>query len=130
MAQDCSAYGMDHHHPEAESEVSTRERSVGRGRPVPVRWLVGLLQPCAFLAEQRERVGDRHGQVGQVVRYGTGQHEVLLLLGRGCSTQQIAETLSLSRETVRNHIRGVLRALRVNSRLGALVEGRRRGLLD
>jgi len=58
------------------------------------------------------------------------QHEVLLLLARGGSTKQIAETLSLSRETVRNHIRGILRALRVNSRIGALVEGRRRGLID
>jgi len=58
------------------------------------------------------------------------QHEVLLLLARGGSTNQIAETLSLSRETVRNHIRGILRALRVNSRIGALVEGRRRGLID
>lgn len=58
------------------------------------------------------------------------QHEVLLLLARGYSTKQIAETLSLSRETVRNHVRGLLRALRVNSRLGALVEGRRRGLID
>jgi len=58
------------------------------------------------------------------------QHEVLRLLARGCSTKQIAEMLSLSRETVRNHIRGLLRALRVNSRIGALVEGRRRGLID
>jgi PAS domain S-box-containing protein len=58
------------------------------------------------------------------------QYEVLRLLARGCSTQQIAQTLSLSRETVRNHIRGVLRALRVNSRIGALVEARRRGLID
>lgn len=58
------------------------------------------------------------------------QHEVLLLLARGYSTKQIAESLSLSRETVRNHIRGLLSALQVNSRVGALVEGRRRGLID
>jgi PAS domain S-box-containing protein len=58
------------------------------------------------------------------------QHEVLLLLAEGFSTNQVAERLSLSRETVRNHIRGLLGALHVNSRLGALVEGRRRGLID
>jgi PAS domain S-box-containing protein len=58
------------------------------------------------------------------------QHEVLRLLARGFSTGQIAETLNLSRETVRNHIRGILQALHVNSRIGALVEGRRRGLID
>lgn len=58
------------------------------------------------------------------------QHEMLLLLAQGFSTKQIAERLSLSRETVRNHIRGLLVALHVNSRLGALVEGRRRGLIS
>lgn len=58
------------------------------------------------------------------------QHEVLLLLARGSSTKQIAETLKLSPETVRNHIRDLLRALHVNSRLGALIEGRRCGLID
>ena len=57
------------------------------------------------------------------------QHEILLLLARGYSTKQIAEALSLSRETVRNHIRALLSALHVNSRVGALVEGRRRGLI-
>ena len=58
------------------------------------------------------------------------QHEVLLLLAEGFSTKQMAERLSLSRETVRNHIRGLLGALHVNSRLEALVEGRRRGIID
>jgi DNA-binding CsgD family transcriptional regulator len=58
------------------------------------------------------------------------QYEVLRLLARGSSTVQIAESLGLSRETVRNHIRAVLSALRVNSRIGPLVEGRRRGLID
>jgi PAS domain S-box-containing protein len=58
------------------------------------------------------------------------QYEVLRLLARGYSTAQIAESLGLSRETVRNHIRALLRALRVNSRIAALIEGRRRGLID
>jgi PAS domain S-box-containing protein len=58
------------------------------------------------------------------------QLEVLLLLAQGFSTKQMAEMLSLSRETVRNHIRALLGALHVNSRLGALIEGRRRGLID
>lgn len=58
------------------------------------------------------------------------QYEVLRLLARGHSTAQIAESLGLSRETVRNHIRALLHALRVNSRISALIEGRRRGLID
>ncbi len=39
------------------------------------------------------------------------QLEVLKLLAAGASTSQIQETLQISRETVRNHIRHLLRAL-------------------
>jgi PAS domain S-box-containing protein len=48
------------------------------------------------------------------------QAEVLDLLERGRSTRQIAEDLHLSIETVRNHIRDVLRALGAHSRLEAV----------
>ena len=48
------------------------------------------------------------------------QAEVLRLLEHGRSTHQIAEELHLSRETVRNHIRHILRALGVHSRLEAV----------
>ena len=58
------------------------------------------------------------------------QREVLDLLANGCSTAQIAETLGVARETIRNHVRGLLRALRVNSRLAAIAEARRLGLID
>jgi DNA-binding NarL/FixJ family response regulator len=45
---------------------------------------------------------------------------VLRLLARGHSTDQIADELHLSVETVRNHIRGIFRALDVHSRLEAV----------
>src|SRR5262245_6953168 len=48
------------------------------------------------------------------------QTEVLRLLAEGRSTDQIAEELHLSVETVRNHIRHILRALGVHSRLEAV----------
>ena len=48
------------------------------------------------------------------------QAEVLRLLEQGRSTRQIAAELHLSTETVRNHIRSLLRALGVNSRLEAV----------
>jgi len=48
------------------------------------------------------------------------QTEVLRLLEQGHSTDQIAKELHLSIETVRNHIRGILRALGVHSRLEAV----------
>ena len=48
------------------------------------------------------------------------QVEVLHLLEQGRSTKQIAAELHLSTETVRNHIRRLLRALGVHSRLEAV----------
>jgi PAS domain S-box-containing protein len=53
------------------------------------------------------------------------QTEVLRLLEHGRSTAQIAAELHLSQETVRNHVRHLLRALGVNSRLEAVAVARR-----
>jgi PAS domain S-box-containing protein len=53
------------------------------------------------------------------------QTEVLRLLEHGRSTTQIADELHLSQETVRNHVRHLLRALGVNSRLEAVAVARR-----
>ncbi len=49
------------------------------------------------------------------------QHEVLLMLADGHSTEQLASTLSISQETVRNHVKRVLRSLGARSRLEAVV---------
>lgn len=57
------------------------------------------------------------------------QNEVLELLGEGASTDQIAATLHLSRETVRNYVRQVLRALGAHSRLEAVALAHQEGLL-
>jgi len=53
----------------------------------------------------------------------------LRLLERGHSTDQIAAELYLSTETVRNHIRGVLRALGAHSRLEAVAVAQQRHLV-
>jgi DNA-binding CsgD family transcriptional regulator len=82
-----------------------------------------------------------HGVFGVVQRPGSRlkaaaktpltrrQQEVLDLLASGQSTKQIAATLHLSRETVRNHVRGVLRALGAHSRIEAVAEARQRGII-
>jgi PAS domain S-box-containing protein len=57
------------------------------------------------------------------------QAEVLGLLEHGRSTAQIARELHLSQETVRNHVRHLLRALGVNSRLEAVAAARSHHLL-
>jgi DNA-binding NarL/FixJ family response regulator len=82
-----------------------------------------------------------HGVFGVVQRPGSQlraaaesplthrQEEVLELLASGHSTKQIAAKLHVSRETVRNHVRGVLRALGAHSRIEAVAEARHRGLI-
>jgi PAS domain S-box-containing protein len=52
------------------------------------------------------------------------QAEVLRLLERGRTTEQIADELHLSRETVRNHIRRLLHAVGAHSRLEAVALAR------
>jgi PAS domain S-box-containing protein len=52
------------------------------------------------------------------------QAEVLRLLEQGRSTKQIAQELHLSTETVRNHVRHLLRALGVTTRLEAVAAAR------
>lgn len=57
------------------------------------------------------------------------QKQVLQLLAEGRSTEQIAAELHLSTETVRNHVRHLLKGLGAHSRLEAVVVARRRGLI-
>lgn len=52
------------------------------------------------------------------------QSEVLRMLERGRSTAEIADELHLSRETVRNHVRHLLRAVGAKSRLEAVAVAR------
>jgi DNA-binding CsgD family transcriptional regulator len=57
------------------------------------------------------------------------QTEVLALVASGASTAQIAQMLHLSQETVRNHVRNILRRLGVHSRVEAVAVAYREGLL-
>ena len=63
------------------------------------------------------------------VRLTPRQREVLELVASGHSTSEIAEALTLSRETIRNHLRNVFRGLQVHTRLEAIATARRLGLL-
>jgi PAS domain S-box-containing protein len=57
------------------------------------------------------------------------QAEVLAYLARGLKTDEMAAAMGISTETVRNHVRGLLRALGVHSRLEAVTAARMRGLV-
>ena len=57
------------------------------------------------------------------------QFEILQLIATGTTTAEIAQTLHLSRETVRNHVRAVLVKLNARSRLEAVAIARRDNLV-
>ena len=54
--------------------------------------------------------------------------QVLGLLAEMCSTQEIADELFLSVNTVKTYVRGILRKLYVNRRVDAVRRGRELGL--
>jgi PAS domain S-box-containing protein len=57
------------------------------------------------------------------------QREILELIASGRSTAEIARELILSTETVRNHLRGLLRELHAHTRVEAIATAQRHGLL-
>jgi DNA-binding CsgD family transcriptional regulator len=62
-------------------------------------------------------------------RLSPRERETLTLLAAGCSTEQMAQQMGIAKETVRNHVRGVLSSLDARSRLEAVAKARRVGLL-
>jgi PAS domain S-box-containing protein len=98
----------------------------------------GTRLECEVSGVRLTRGGHVVGVFGQVPQWAVAAHqsaphphltprqaEVLRLLEHGRSTAQIAHELHLSQETVRNHVRHLLRALGVNSRLEAVAVARR-----
>jgi DNA-binding CsgD family transcriptional regulator len=57
------------------------------------------------------------------------QMDVLRHLAAGHSTERIAESLGISTETVRNHVRGILERLDTHSRLEAVIRAHTLGLI-
>lgn len=58
------------------------------------------------------------------------EQEVLLLLAHGLGTGEIADELTISPATTRNHVQRVLDKLKVHSRLEAVAYAYQRGLID
>lgn len=73
---------------------------------------------------------DDDAVVRDVPRLTPRQHETLRLLAAGRSTDEIAGELGVARETARNYIRRLLRALGVRSRLEAVLRAQALGLLE
>ena len=58
------------------------------------------------------------------------EREVLLLLAHALGTEEMAEQLSISPATTRNHVQSILSKLKVHSRLEAVAYAYQQGLID
>lgn len=66
----------------------------------------------------------------QSVQLSSREHEVLLELAQGATTAEIAETLTVSRNTVRTHVRNLLKKLEATNRAEAVARASAFGLLS
>jgi DNA-binding NarL/FixJ family response regulator len=76
------------------------------------------------------KVRENKVSVGQVEKLTSRQLEVLMLLARGYTTREIADSLSISPYTARNHIQLIFQKFHVHTRLEAVAFALRNGLLD
>ena len=67
--------------------------------------------------------------LGREPRLTARQSQILGLIASGLSTSEIAQELTLSTETVRNHLRSVFRELHAHTRVEAIATAQRIGLL-
>ena len=136
--------------PEARENVETQfRRAVERGEPtdfetvfldasgrlrgtraqhLPLRdgdTVVGVL----ILAFDVHRLPSEPLRLKPDPRLTPRQREVLTLIASGLSTGEVAQELTLSPETVRNHLRNAFRELRAHSRVEAVASAQRLGLL-
>ncbi|HXF81723.1 MAG TPA: LuxR C-terminal-related transcriptional regulator [bacterium] len=83
-----------------------------------------VMQAASALSGARAARGGN----GPPVLLSPREMEILRLLARGAGTREIAQSLSISVATVRNHIQQIMTALRAHSRLEAVVKAMQRGL--
>ncbi len=110
------------------------EASLSLSRPLA---LLRLLHPDGMAhsaaAEAAEAAAAASGAVGEPQALSSKllspkEREVLRLLARGCPNKEIAQTLEVSPETVKTHLRNIFVKLRAGSRRHALVRARDLGL--
>jgi PAS domain S-box-containing protein len=106
-----------------QHRVPVRIQSVPLRSQDAVVGVFGAAIPCD------EAEGPKAGLRGGAHHLTARQLEVLQLLAEGLGTAAIGARLGVSDDTVRNHIRAMLRELGVHSRLEAVVEAYRLGIL-
>jgi DNA-binding CsgD family transcriptional regulator len=116
--------------PHAELEVSVARRDGARVRvavsSVPLKNADGAMIGSFGLVQV---LGEIEPSFERAPRLSARERETLTLLAAGYSTAQMAQTMSISKETVRNHVKGLLRSLGARSRVEAVARARGVGLI-
>jgi DNA-binding NarL/FixJ family response regulator len=101
----------------SEQNLLSALRQVVHGRAVLDPRIAGAMLP---------RRGGSNGTDGLLT---TREHEVLLLIARGLTTQEIADHVGLSPNTVKSHSRSLFTKLEAHNRVQVLAVAKERGLL-
>lgn len=116
--------------PQTQVEVSVARRDGTRVRvavnSVPLKNAEGTMIGSFGLVQV---LGEVDPSPERPPRLSPRERETLTLLATGYSTAQMAQQMSISKETVRNHVKGVLRGLGARSRVEAVAKARRVGLV-
>lgn len=100
----------------AEVLVSAVRLILSGGVYIPPELLTAAMNP----ATERKRVRADRSREGAGSQLTPRQQEVLYLITKGCSNQEISETVGATIGTVKSHVVGILRALGVHSRTQAI----------
>jgi len=84
--------------------------------------------PAAAAAGTHEGPAERRGDA-DAAALSAREHEVLQLITRGYTADEIAAMLQISRHTALTYVRRIYSKLKVNSKAEAIFEARQRGLL-
>ena len=91
-------------------------------------WVCDPPRLRSSLQRARARATQRSGAEGRVARLTIREREVLQMLARGLSREEIAASLYLSEHTVRTHVGNILKKLEVHSQAEAARVALRSGL--
>ena len=100
----------------AEVLVSAVRLILSGGVYIPPELLTAAMSP----AVERKRVRSDRAREGNNSQLTPRQQEVLYLITKGCSNQEISESVGATIGTVKSHVVGILRALGVHSRTQAI----------
>jgi DNA-binding NarL/FixJ family response regulator len=87
-------------------------------RPQVARWMIRQFEELAIYGESPDEM---------FMPLSPREMEILQYITRGASNKEIAHSLGISRQTVKNHMSAILRKLAVNDRTQAAVLALRRG---